>query len=98
MRHQQQAEKEEQQRIKSLVLNLDNLSAARDRDRDPRLKDAEPESAGDLAFYAGPSTATLPAINANHYLGHYGKSGQQERGGKSKVQRGRQLQVSDLDF
>jgi Up-frameshift suppressor 2 len=34
MRHQQQAEREEQQRIKSLVLNLDHMSATRDNKKD----------------------------------------------------------------
>jgi hypothetical protein len=52
----------------------------------------------------GPSSSSAyPAMNNNHYLNHgYGYStgskGQQDKTGKSKVQRGRQLQVSDLDW
>jgi len=104
MRHQQQAEREEQQRIKNLVLNLDHMSAARDRDKDlHRTKEGESEGPGDFSHHGSSSSSAYPAMNNNHYLNHgygygTGSKGQQDKTGKSKVQRGRQLQVSDLDW
>jgi regulator of nonsense transcripts 2 len=132
MRHQQQAEKEEQQRIKNLVLNLDlrdendgpdggdslsyplqpNLNKA-SRNILPARSSAVPASHFSASISSSSSASQFKSAPANQNEAHspqgtplekhapnpYLQPRGVDKAGKGRAsQRGRQLQVSDLDW
>ncbi len=84
MRTQQQAEREEQQRIKNLVLNYD-LQDTEDQDGDSTLQPIQPNC------NIHKSNAGIEKLNISH--ARPDKSGNNRSG-----QRSRKLQLSDVDF
>jgi regulator of nonsense transcripts 2 len=84
MRHQQQAEREEQQRIKNLVLNYDL-----GEDEDDGTNDG-----GSIFASERFMMLTLYAGEKHGFGGRYDRSGRGGRGG----QRSRKLQMSDVDW
>jgi regulator of nonsense transcripts 2 len=87
MKHQQQAEKEEQQRIKNLVLNYD-LRENEDEDGEANL--APPSPYPNIHKLSSSGTERSPAHHHNRPDAKPGK----DRGG----QRVRKLQLSDVDW
>lgn len=87
MKHQQQAEKEEQQRIKSLVLNY-NLGESEDQDGEL------------LSAFPGPNHNIHTFLSPGHEKAasyHHNRS--EHKPGKERVgQRTRKLQLSDVDW
>jgi regulator of nonsense transcripts 2 len=131
MRHQQQAEKEEQQRIKSLVLNLDlrdendgpdggdsfsyplqpNLNKASRNVPPARASAGQPLHLSSASMFSTTSQFKSAPVNQNeahspqgtplekHAPNPYLQPRGVDKAGKGRAsQRGRQLQVSDLDW
>jgi regulator of nonsense transcripts 2 len=86
MKNQQQAEREEQQRIKNLVLNYD-LRENEEQDGDTNTNPLIPNTNIHKSIKAGPEKAP------SHHINRPEKQGK-ERGG----QRVRRLQMNDLDW
>ncbi len=87
MRTQQQAEREEQQRIKNLVLNLD-------------LRD-EQDADGDSQFHITPqrnTNSTEAKPRQGFEKQHGGGQRHDKAGGNRSNQRARKLQLSDVDW
>jgi regulator of nonsense transcripts 2 len=87
MKTQQQVEKEEQQRIKSLVLNYD-LRENEDQDGENVLAPLAPNSNVHKLLSSGFDKTT------SHYHNRSDNRSSKERGG----QRARKLQLSDVDW
>ena len=85
MKHQQQAEKEEQQRIKNLVLNYDLRESSEDQDGE--LNFATPKSSS-FIYTLSPSGTDRPTSFSLNRLNN--------TSGKSSGQRTRKLKLSDV--
>lgn len=87
MKHQQQAEKEEQQRIKNLVLNYD-LGETEDPDgEDDHLLPLNPK----ILIHKSSSTGPEKPTTYHHNRADF-------KPGKNNNQRARRLQLSDVDW
>jgi regulator of nonsense transcripts 2 len=84
MKHQQQAEKEEQQRIKSLVLNYDLRES---EDQDGELNFATPNSSSSIHTLSTSGTDRPSSFHLNRL---------NNNPGKGAGQRARKLQISDV--
>jgi len=84
MKHQQQAEKEEQQRIKSLVLNYDLRES---EDQDGELNFATPNSSSNIHTLSPSGSERSSSYHHNRL---------NEKAGKLAGQRARKLQLSDV--
>lgn len=85
LKNQQQAEREEQQRIKNLVLNLD-LRENEDQDGDLTLAPLQPNA--NIYNMSHPGHDKLSSYHHNR----------PEKSGKERGQRVRKLQLSDVDW
>lgn len=84
MKSQQQAEREEQQRIKSLVLNYD-LHDGEDQDGESSLKPLEPN------YNIHKQQAGIEKLNSSH-------ARPEKSSNNRSAQRARKLQLSDVDW
>lgn len=84
MKHQQQAEKEEQQRIKNLVLNYDLRDS---EDQDGELNFATPHPSSNVHTLSTPGSERPSSFHHNRF---------NDKAGKLAGQRARKLQLSDV--
>ena len=93
MKSQQAAEREEQQRIKSLVLNYD-MHDENDHDGEPCPHGLDLRQSETPWMMDNPNTKGLPLGSERHSASHTRSEG----GSRRNQQRARKLQLNDLDW